>query len=313
MRVLVTGGSGFLGQASANALMGQADTTVRTTVRCAGYRNGPSAADVVIRSLSPTTDWSDALAGVDVVVHTAARVHMMNDHALDPLTEFRIVNVEGTLNLARQAAAIGVKRFVFISSIKVNGEGARTGIPYTPDDSPAPEDAYGISKAEAEAGLKLVSQETGMEVVVIRPPLVYGPGVKGNFSSLLRLVTRGLPLPFGGATQNRRSLVALDNLVDLIMVCVKHPNAANQTFLVSDGNDLSTAELLQKIGVALQRPARLLYMPVGLLIWVATLLGKKAVAQRLLGSLQVDISKTRKLLGWEPPITVDEGLRRLVE
>lgn len=247
------------------------------------------------------------------MIHAAARAHIMQEEALDPLAEYRRVNVEGTLNLARQAAAAGVRRFVFISSIKVNGEATAPGSPFTADDAPAPKDAYGLSKAEAEAQLKQVAQETGMEVTIIRPPLIYGPAVKGNFASLISWVRRGLPLPLGGVTHNRRSLVGLDNLVDLILVCADHHKAANQIFLISDGKDLSTTELLKKIGKALGRPARLLWVPAGLIAFMASMVGKKVISQRLLGSLQVDIHKTCELLNWKPPVAVDEGLRRAVE
>jgi len=233
----------------------------------------------------------------------------MNDAVPDPLAEYRKVNVEGTLNLARQAAKAGVSRFVYISSIKVNGEQTASGKPFTPDDEPAPEDSYGVSKLEAETGLHEIASETGMEVVIIRPPLVYGPGVKGNFASMIKLVDKGLPLPLG-AIHNKRSLVALDNLVDLITTCIDHPAAANQVFLAGDGQDVSTTELLRGVGRAMGKPARLIPVPAGMLMFGAGLLGKKAVGQRLLGSLQVDISKARNLLGWEPPLSVEEGLRR---
>lgn len=313
MRVLVTGGSGFVGGALSNALASLAYVRLRKTVRDAKHRTEKADTDVVVADLSPQADWSKALAGMEVVVHTAARVHVMNDHASDQLDAFRVVNVDGTLNLARQAAMTGVRRFIFLSSIKVNGEATQPGFPLTCQAVPAPEDAYGISKAEAEAGLRLLSNETGMEVVIIRPPLVYGPGAKGNFSSLISWVARGLPLPFGLATTNRRSFVGLDNLVDLILTCIDHPNAANQIFLVSDGEDLSTADLLLRIGRALNRPAHLIPLPVRVLHIASSLLGKRAIAQRLLGSLQVDISKTCTLLNWKPPVSVDEGLRRAAQ
>ncbi|TXR35465.1 SDR family oxidoreductase [Ectopseudomonas mendocina] len=254
-------------------------------------------------------DLSALLPGVDVLIHTAARAHIMKDEVADPLEEYRHVNVEGTLNLARQAAAAGVRRFIFISTIKVNGESTVNGQAYSAYDTPAPEDAYGLSKLEAEQGLMQLAAETKMEVVIIRPPLVYGPGVKGNFASMIKLVEKGLPLPLGGI-HNKRSLVGIDNLVDLIIRCIDHPAAANQVFLAGDGEDLSTTELLRGVGKAMGKPARLIPVPAGLLQFGATLLGKKAMAQRLLGSLQVDISKTCELLDWKPPYTVEEGLRR---
>lgn len=264
-------------------------------------------------SLSSVTDWTVALRSVDQVVHLAARVHVMNDKSSDPLAEFRQVNVEGTANLARQAAAAGVRRFVYLSSIKVNGEFTQEGRPFTADDAPAPEDPYGVSKHEAEQALRQIAADTGMEVVIIRPPLVYGPGVKANFESMMRWLARGVPLPLAAVTQNRRSLVALDNLVDLIMVCLSHPAAANHTFLVSDGEDLSTAELLKRMGAAMGKPARLFYLPPVLLKLGAQVVKKPGIYQRLCGSLQLDITKTRRLLGWSPPVSVDEGLRRAAE
>jgi nucleoside-diphosphate-sugar epimerase len=261
--------------------------------------------------LNAYTDWAEALANEQVVIHTAARAHIMKDEVPDPLAEYRKVNLEGTLNLARQAAQAGVKRFIFISSIKVNGEQTPLGKPFTPEDTPAPEDPYGISKYEAEQGLQQLAQETGMEVVIIRPPLVYGPGVKGNFASMVRLVEKGIPLPLG-AIHNKRSLVALDNLVDLIITCIDHPAAANQVFLAGDGEDLSTTELLRGVANAMGKPARLIPVPAGVLMLGATVLGKKAMAQRLLGSLQVDISKAREVLGWEPVVSVETALETAV-
>jgi len=251
------------------------------------------------------------LDGIDTIIHCAARVHVMSEQALDPFLEFRKVNVHATLSLARQAAAAGVRRFIFISSIKVNGETTVAGGSFYPSDVPAPEDPYAISKLEAERGLMQLAHETGMEVVVIRPPMVYGPGVKGNFASLIKLIAKGLPLPLG-AIHNKRSLVAIDNLVDLIIRCIDHPAAANQVFLAGDGEDLSTAELVSSVAEAMGRSVRLIPVPVSLLSLAATLLGKQEVARRLLGSLQVDISKTREVLGWEPPVSVKEGLRRCV-
>jgi nucleoside-diphosphate-sugar epimerase len=258
-------------------------------------------------------DWSNALSGVEVIIHTAARAHIMQEVVLDPLAAYRRINVEGTINLARQAAEAGVRRFVFISSIKVNGEATTPGHPFTADDNHAPEDYYALSKSEAEVLLYQVAQDTGMEVTIIRPPLIYGPGVKGNFANMISWVRRGVPLPLGGVTQNRRSLVGLDNLVGLILVCANHPKAANQTFLVSDGEDLSTTELLWRIGKALNQPANLFWMPAVAISFATGLVGKKGIAKRLLGSLQVDIQKTRELLDWTPSVNGNEGLRRAVE
>ncbi len=265
---------------------------------------------VAIGDLSPATDWTEALRSVDRVVHLAARVHVMTDKSFDPLAEFCRVNVEGTANLARQAAAAGVRRFIYLSSIKVNGEFTEVGRPFTADDAPAPEDPYGVSKYEGEQALRQIAAETGMDVVIIRPPLVYGPGVKANFESMMRWLSRGVPLPLAAVTQNRRSLVALDNLVDLIMTCLCHPAAAHQTFLVSDDEDLSTAGLLRRMGAALDHPARLFYVPPSMLKLGAQAVNQPGIYQRLCGSLQLDITKTRRLLDWTPPVSVDEGLRR---
>lgn len=312
MKVLVTGSNGFVGRAVLQRLNNMSGVEALGSVRRAAAFTEVGASVVAVGDLSAQTDWSVALAGIDVVLHAAARVHVMDDTATDPLVEFRRINVYGTLNLARQAAASGVRRFVFISSIKVNGETTELDQPFTADDEPAPLDPYGISKMEAEQGLRKIAAETGMEVVIIRPPLVYGPGVKANFQAMMRWLARGVPLPLG-AIHNRRSMVSLDNLVDLIVTCIDHPAAANQTFLVSDGEDLSMTQLLQRLGRALGKPARLIPVPAMLLKAGAALVGKPAIAQRLCGSLQVDISKTRQLLGWTPPLSVDEGLKRAAE
>jgi nucleoside-diphosphate-sugar epimerase len=306
--ILVTGASGFVGRALVSRLVGHQQ--VRISVRAPSLAENSPETEVVRAQLSTDQDWSHALVGVSVVVHCAARVHVMNEESSDPLAEFRRVNVDGTLRLASQAAVAGVKRFVFLSSIKVNGEQTEFGKPFAAGQQPNPGDPYGVSKMEAEDGLRALARETGMEVVIIRPPLVYGPGVKANFLTMMRWLRRGLPLPLGAVTGNRRSLVALDNLVDLIVICIDHPSAANQIFLVSDGESLSTDALLRRMGVALGRPARLIPVPVFLLQLGATLLGKRALAQRLCGSLEIDISKTRELLGWTPPFSADEGFRR---
>jgi UDP-glucose 4-epimerase len=236
----------------------------------------------------------------------------MNDAARDPLAEFREVNVGGTISLARQAARHGAKRFIFISSIKVNGEWTTTGKAFCADDTPTPRDPYAISKFEAEAGLRRIAAETGMEVVTIRPVLVYGPNVRGNFLSMMKWLHRGIPLPFG-ALHNLRSIVGVRNLADLILTCLRHPAAANQTFLVSDGEDLSTPELLRRTAAAMGRTASLVPVPEVLLQAGSRLIGKRDVAQRLCCSLQVDIGKTRELLGWHPPVTVDLELQNTVD
>lgn len=312
MTTLVTGANGFVG----TAIVLQLEIIGRSVRPC--IRSGRSAsahfkqACVAIEDLSDSTDWHAALYGVTEVVHSAARVHVMNDQSANSLAEFRKVNVAGTLNLARQAAAAGVRRFVFMSSIKVNGESTDPDKPYMADDIPAPVDPYGISKLEAEQGLLRLAAETGMEVAIIRPVLVYGLGVKANFLSMMKFLDKGIPLPLG-AIHNKRSLVALDNLVDLAITCLDHPAAANQVFLVSDDEDLSTSELLRRMGKALGKPARLLPVPSSWLNLAATLIGKRNVAQRLCGSLQVDIEKTRQVLGWHPPLSVDQGLKRAAE
>ena len=308
--ILVTGATGFVGKAVVRHLLAEnASRRVIVAVRRDNQQWPDKVLPRMTGDLEPSTDWSHALEGVSAVVHCAARVHVMADTAANPLDEFRRVNVQGTLNLARQAAAGGVRRFVFVSSIKVNGEASQPGHPFTADDVPAPLDNYGVSKMEAENGLREIAGQTGMEVVIIRPPLVYGPEVKANFAAMMRWLRRGIPLPLG-AIHNQRSLVALDNLVDLIVTCLTHPAAANETFLVSDGEDVSTTELLRRMGQAMGRPARLIPVPASWLKLAATLVGKQDVAQRLCGSLQVDIVKTRRLLGWTPPLSLDEGLRR---
>jgi nucleoside-diphosphate-sugar epimerase len=311
MATLVTGANGFVGSALC-ARLRRDGVSVRGAVRALNSKLDGSEVFAIGR-LSSDTDWTEALKNVEKVVHLAARVHVMNDKSPDPLAEFRRVNVEGTSALARQAAAEGVKRFVYLSSVKVDGEFTKPGHPFTADDLPAPEDPYGVSKHEAEHLLRQISAETGMEVVIIRPPLVYGAGVKANFESMMRWLARGLPLPLAAVTENRRSLVALDNLVDLIVTCLNHPAAANQTFLVSDGEDLSTARLLKRMGAAMGNSARLFYVPPALLKLGASVLNKPGIYQRLCGSLQLDITKTRQLLDWTPPVSVDEGLRRAAE
>jgi nucleoside-diphosphate-sugar epimerase len=303
VKTLLTGATGFVGGALLEKLK-------FNDVRVLG-RSRPELAEVdfVAAEIKSNVDYSSALVDVGVIVHSAARAHIMNDNAQNPLEAFRDVNALGTLNLARQAAESGVKRFIFISSIKVNGEGTQLNEPYSCNDQTLPEDAYGKSKVEAELGLRKIAQETGMEAVIIRPPLVYGPGVKANFAAIMKLASKNLPLPLG-AIHNKRSLVALDNLVDLIVTCIDHPKAANETFLVSDDQDVSTTELLNKMTLAAGKKPWLIPVPMKLIQLAATILGKKTVADRLCGNLQVDISHTKEVLGWTPPITLEQGLAR---
>jgi nucleoside-diphosphate-sugar epimerase len=314
LKVFVTGSTGFVGQALCTRLLKQPHTQVWAAVR-ADPRSPLAAAitPVVVGDLAQTAVPWPGLDGASVVVHLAARAHVMHERLADPMAEYRRVNVQGTAQLARQAAKAGVRRFVFISSVKVHGEATPPGQPFTVADTPAPQDDYGLSKHEAEQALWQVARDTGMEVVIIRPPLVYGPWVRGNFERMVQWVRQGVPLPLG-AVHNRRSLVALDNLVDFITLCTspeRSPQAANQTFLVSDGDDVSTTELLRRVAHAYGVAARMLPVPVGLMRGAARLLGKTAVADRLFGSLQVDASKARDLLGWVPPVTMQSQLRKM--
>jgi len=308
-KIVVTGASGFVGSAVMYELRKLGNFSVLGLCRTL-----PTNATDALEAVGDLVDadLSEPLHEANVLIHAAARAHIMMDEVPDPLAEYRRINVEGTLKLARQAVAAGVERFIFLSSIKVNGELTPLNKPFVSSDAPVPEDPYGHSKLEAEQGLIQLAANTGMEVVIIRPPLVYGPSGKGNFASMIKLVEKGLPLPLG-AIYNKRSLVGIDNLVDLIIRCIDHPAAANQVFLAGDGEDVSTTELLRGVGKALGKPARLIPVPAGLLQFGATLLGRKAMAQRLLGSLQVDISKTCELLDWKPPYTVEECLRRCFE
>lgn len=305
MKLLITGCTGFIGKALYHNLS-------ELNPICIG-RQRPEfvdKSDFFSYDVINTRNNISQFKGIKTIIHCAARVHIMHDNSSAPLEDFREVNTYGTLNLAQQAADAGVKRFIFISSIKVNGESTELGLPFKSDDNFVPTDPYGLSKYEAEVGLREIAARTGMEVVIIRPPLVYGPGVKANFASMMKWVNKGIPLPLGSVNANKRSLVYLDNLVDLIVTCIDHPNAANQTFLVSDDHDVSTTELLREMARGDGRRSRLIPVPVGVMQFAANLVGKGAVAARLFGSLQVDIEHTKKVLNWSPPVSFSEGIRR---
>lgn len=303
--LLITGANGFVGSGICDLLQSRG-----VTFRPAARMLMPGG--VAVGDISASTDWSRALTDVNTVVHLAARVHVMSDPVADPLAAFRALNVDATLNLAEQAYRAGTKRLVYLSSIKVNGEHTELGRCFTADDIAVPEDPYGQSKLEAEQGLMAIMRRTGLEIVIVRSPLVYGPGVKANFRVMMEWVRRGIPLPFG-AVNNRRSLIALPNLADLILTCVGHPGAAGEVFLAADGEDISTTDLLAAIARAMGCSPRLLPIPEGMLWAAAATIRKHALAHRLLGSLQVDIRKTRERLGWHPPVSVAVGIAATVE
>ena len=307
LKVLITGSNGFVGQYLDNYLKVQN----RYSIICASRRPRSHKQSIVL-DLASEFDVTPDLADIDVVVHCAARVHLMQDDASDPLAEYRRVNTQGTLKLARQAADAGVKRFIFLSTIKVNGEASEIDRPFTPELARAPLDPYGLSKYEAEQGLLELAQETGMEVVIIRPPLVYGPGVKANFASMMSIVSKGIPLPFG-AIHNQRSMVYVGNLASLIELCLTHPEAADRVFLVSDDEDVSTTSLLKAMAAAMNRPSRLLPVPEKWLLAITKWLGKPGIGERLCGSLQVDISETKSCLGWRPPYRLGDALKQTVQ
>jgi nucleoside-diphosphate-sugar epimerase len=313
MGILVTGSTGFVGAALIERLK-KDEFPFSAAVRDALNKElHPDVNNIEIGHLSSMLDWGYALKKCDVVIHLAARVHILKDKSKNPLADFRYINVDCSLNLARQAARAGVRRFIYVSSLKVNGEFTILGEPFTAEDVPRPQDFYGISKHEAEIGLRMISEEFGMELVIIRPPLVYGPRVKANFLSMMNWLHRGIPLPLGGVTENRRSFLFIDNLVDMIITCINHPSAANQIFLAADDEDLSTAELLDRITLALGRSSKLISVPAPFIGIGAKLLGRSDITQRLCGSLQVDIKKTKSLLGWLPPVSVGEGLRQTAD
>lgn len=300
MKILLTGATGFVGSYLLRQLNDYDVTLLLRKPRLPGYES-------IISDLSGDRNMFDDLSDVKVVIHCAARAHIMNDMTKNPLQEYRRVNVTGTLNLAKQAASAGVRRFIYLSSIKVNGEETSWNKRFRFDDQSEQKDPYGLSKSEAELGLRKISLQTGMDVVIIRPPLVYGPGVKGNFASLLKMIQSQIPLPLG-SVNNKRSMVSIQNLTHLILTCIHHPKAKNQTFLVSDDADLSTPELIRRLGMAASRPAKLINVPVGILRFVAYCFGKRAAFKRLTNNLQVDISHTKSTLDWNPPYTIDEGL-----
>lgn len=304
-KLLVTGANGYVGSALCRALCDHQISFVGSV------REKTAQSQIKIGNLTGATKWSDALSGCDVIIHLAARVHVMKDKVSDPIAAYRETNVAATMNLARQAVELGVRRFVFVSSVKVNGEVTKDQS-FTPHDIPMPIDPYGQSKLEAELALKELSHKTDLELVIIRPPLVYGPNVRANFLRLMRLVKSGMPLPFG-AVHNRRSMVALDNLTDLLIVCSRHPEAAGQTFMVSDDNDVSVSELIRMIASAMGKRSLLIPLPSSILTGAASILGKSEVANRLIGSLQVDISHTKATLGWKPIISMPDALHKTVE
>ncbi|MGZ3240097.1 MAG: UDP-glucose 4-epimerase family protein [Burkholderiaceae bacterium] len=303
-KILVTGANGFIGAALCEKLK-ECEISFVSAVR-----KKVASHQFQINDLTYPVDWSQALSGCDTVIHLAARVHVMHDTSINPAAAYKAINVDATLHLAKQAVQCGVKRFVYLSSIKVNGE-ETTGRPYTASDMPLPIDPYGQSKLEAEIALKKLSNETGLEVVIIRPPLVYGPRVQANFLKLIKIVKWQIPLPFG-AIHNRRSMVALDNLVDLLIVCSQHPNASGQIFMVSDDSDVSITELLKILARAMKKRAFLLPIPAPLLAGTARLFGKTAVMNRLTGSLQVDITHTKSTLNWKPPVSMQKALEKTV-
>ena len=309
IKILVTGANGFIGR-NLCASLREKGYSVRAAVR--NNVRDVSGVDEYIQvgNIDELTDWQQALAGVDTVIHLAGRVHVMNDKVVDPVEAFRKVNVLGTERLARMAAKAGVKRFIFISSVKVNGEGSQ--VAYTEKDIPAPQDAYGISKMEAEQILACVAAETGLQTVILRLPLVYGSGVKANFRNLIKIVASGFPLPFK-AINNRRSFLYLGNLVDVIITCISHPLAAGETFLVSDGQDVSTLDLIKMIACAMDKKAVLFSLYPSILKALCKIVGKTEELEKLTGTLLVDRSKIRNLLGWKPSFTLEEGIRETVK
>ena len=307
-KLLITGATGFVGSHVLQMAITQNREVICPVRSPSASLASPPSAQAVIGDINSQTDWQAHMHDVNTVIHCAARVHVMNDLASDPLAAFREVNLHGSLRLAEQAAQAGVTHFIYLSTVKVNGEMTRTGTAFTEDDVPQASDPYGISKQEAESALLALGQRTGMAITIIRPPLVYGKGVAANFLSLLIWVKKQIPLPLG-SIHNQRSFVFVKNLADFILHCVQNPQAFHQVFLISDGKDLSTTELLREAAKALQVPSRLLPFPASLMSLVANLVGKKNITDRLCQSLQVDSSKARERLQWTPPFSVQQGLR----
>lgn len=305
--ILVTGANGFVGQALCSDMLdrGIKFLPVMRTKSSTAHQAG------IVKDIHPSTSWRAELENVDTVVHLAGRVHMVHDTSPNPLRDYRLTNVDATLNLAAQAAEIGVRRFIYLSSIKVNGE-STTVQPFTEASLPSPVDAYGISKYEAEQALQKLSRETGLDVVIIRPPLVYGPGVKANFLQLMRWVSRGIPLPLA-SVDNRRSMIFVGNLVDFILRSIIHDGAAGRTFLVSDDHDVSIAELARNLSSAMGRRPMLFSLPPAVLRLAADLCGKGAVAERLLNSLQADVRYAKRMLEWAPPYPFETGIEKTVK
>ncbi|MFH1309176.1 MAG: SDR family oxidoreductase [Candidatus Omnitrophota bacterium] len=306
--ILVTGANGFIGKRLCQMLFA-AGFKVRAVTRKPNVENFQKYECVCIGDISSVTDWGEVFFNVDTVIHLAGRTHIFDRAGEDSLADFRKVNVLGTERLALAARKAGVKRFIFISSVKVNGEGIRR--PYTENDTLNPQDAYGISKREAEDALYRVAKENGLEIVILRPPLVYGPGVKANFNKLIKIAEFGLPLPFKGI-DNRRSLVYLDNLIDAIATCIKHPKAAGETFMISDGQDVSTPELIKMISLGLGRKPVLFSLHPSVLRVLSGIAGKEKEMEKLTGTLLVDSSKIRNILGWVPLFTLEEGIKKTV-
>lgn len=312
MKVLVTGANGFVGRALCKRLIRDGWQVQGAVHRSDGLKElPPGVQGLAVGDIGPHTDWSEALKGVEAVVHLAARVHIMHDMTKNPLLEYRRVSTEGTIRLAQMAVRAGVKRFVYISSVKVHGEETEK-IPFREADAPLPKDPYAVSKWEAEQSLQTIAKDTGLEVVIVRPPLVYGPGVRANFLQFMKIVDRGIPLPLRNI-ENKRSMIYLGNLTDAIVACLVHPSAAGQVFLVSDSETVSTAELVTRIASAFKKQPRLFSVPKSLLTAVGDIFKKRAVVERLVGSLAIDSTKIRDTLNWKPPFSLHEGLRLTVQ